>query len=123
MNVTDPDSGLLPRSGGGWVQGYNAQAAAVDGGVVVAGEVTANPTDSTMLAPMAAGIDAAAVAATGRLPAVVLADAGYWHGEVIEGIDNDAERPDVLVATGRRLPEGPPAPLPEPDLDGYHGVS
>lgn len=24
INTTDPDSGLLKRSGGGWVQGYNA---------------------------------------------------------------------------------------------------
>ncbi len=40
MNVTDPDSALLPRSGGGWVQGYNAQAAAVAGGIVVAADVT-----------------------------------------------------------------------------------
>ena len=120
MNVTDPDSGLLPRSGGGWTQGYNAQAAAVEGGIVIAGEVTANPSDSTMLAPMTAAIEAAAVAATGRLPAVVLADAGYWHGEVIEAINDDPDRPDVLVATGRRQPKDPPAPLPEPDLDAYH---
>ena len=52
MNITDPDSGLLPRSGGGWVQGYNAQAAAVEGGIVVAADVTASPVDSTMLEPM-----------------------------------------------------------------------
>jgi hypothetical protein len=120
MNVTDPDSGLLPRSGGGWTQGYNAQAAAVEGGIVIAGEVTANPSDSTMLAPMTAAIEAAAAAATGRLPAVVLADAGYWHAEVIEAINNNPDRPDVLVATGRRLLKDKPAPLPEPDLDTYH---
>jgi Transposase DDE domain len=120
MNVTDPDSGLLPRSGGGWVQGYNAQAAAVEGGIVIAAEVTANPADSTMLAPMVGHVEDAAMAATGILPAVVVADAGYWHTAVIETINNDPDRPDVLVATGRRLPERPPAPLPEPDLAAYH---
>ena len=41
------------------MQGYNAQAAAVAGGIVVAADVTANPTDSTMLEPMAARIGAA----------------------------------------------------------------
>jgi hypothetical protein len=122
MNVTDPDSGLLPRSGGGWTQGYNAQAAAVEGGIVLAAEVTANPSDSTMLAPMTAAIEAAAIAATGRGPAVVLADAGYWHSEVIESINSDPDRPDVLVATGRRQPDQPPPPLPEPDLDAYHAA-
>jgi Transposase DDE domain len=120
MNVTDPDSGLLPRSGGGWVQGYNAQAAAVEGGIVIAAEVTANPADSTMLAPMLSRVEEAAMAATGEQPAVVVADAGYWSTEVIESINNDPDRPDVLVATGRRLPDQPPPPLPEPDLADYH---
>ena len=120
MNVTDPDSGLLPRSGGGWVQGYNAQAVAVEGGIVIAAEVTANPADATMLAPMLQRVEQAARAATGAQPAVMLADAGYWNSELIESINNDSDRPDVLVATGRRLPDQPPAPLPEPDLAGYH---
>jgi transposase len=115
MNVTDPDSGLLPRSGGGWVQGYNAQAAAVAGGVVVAADVTANPNDATMLEPMVARIGVAVAAATGERAGVVVADAGYWDSARIERIDTDPALPDVLVATGRSLPDGPPAPLPEPD--------
>jgi transposase len=122
MNVTDPDSGLLPRSGGGWVQGYNAQAAAVEGGIVLAADVTANPADSTMLEPMMRRIEDAALAATGEQPAVVVADAGYWHTDGIESINDDPARPDVLVPAGRRLPEQAPAPLPEPDLAAHHAA-
>lgn len=120
MNITDPDSGLLPRSGGGWVQGYNAQAAAVEGGIVIAAEVTANPADSTMLAAMVERIEDAAMGATGQQPAVVVADAGYWHSDVIETINDDLDRPDVLVATGHQLPDDAPEPLPDPDLAAYH---
>ena len=120
INLTDPDSGLLPRSGGGWVQGYNAQAAAVEGGIVIAAEVTANPADSTMLAPMVQRVEDASIAAAGQRPTVVVADAGYWHTVVIDTINDDPDRPDVLVATGRHLPDQLPEPLPEPDLHSYH---
>ena len=76
VNRTDPDSGLLPRSGGGWVQGYNAQAGAVEGGIVVAGDVTSSPVDSTMLVSMAAQIADQVMAATGEPAGLLVADAG-----------------------------------------------
>jgi transposase len=113
MNVTDPDSGLLKRSGGGWVQGYNAQAAAVAGGVVVAAEVTASGADSEMLEPMVARIDAAISAATGEHAGVVVADAGYWNSATIDAIEADEERADVLIAPSQQLPERSPDPLPD----------
>jgi transposase len=116
MNTTDPDSGLLRRPGGGWVQGYNAQAAAVAGGIVVAADVCASPADSTMLVPMVARVSAAVEAATGERAGVVVADAGYWTTTGIATIEGDEDLPDVLVATGRWLPdEPPPATLPESD--------
>jgi transposase len=113
VNLSDPDSGLLPRSGGGWVQGYNAQAAAVAGGIVVAADVTANPADSVMLEPMARKVGAAVAAATGERAGVIVADAGYWDSATIDAIDANTELPDVLVATANRLPDEPPAPLPD----------
>jgi transposase len=122
MNLTDPDSGLLPRSGGGWTQGYNAQAAAVAGGIVVAADVTANPADSTMLEPMVTRIGNAVRHATGEQVSVVVADAGYWDSDTIETIQADPDRPDVLVATASRLPDERPGPLPEPDLTDYHAA-
>jgi transposase len=119
MNIIDPDSGLLPRHGGGFVQGYNAQAAAVEGGIVVAADVCATPADSTVLAPMVERISDAVSAATGQGPSVVVADAGYWETTTIEAINADLDLPDVLVSTGRSTPTAPPAPLPEPDLDAH----
>lgn len=119
MNVTDPDSGLLPRSGGGWVQGYNAQAAAVAGGIVVAADVTANPADVMMLIPMTELISDAVRAATGENVGVIVADAGYWDTGRIDAIEADDTRPDVLVATGRQNPKAIPDPLTEPDPAPY----
>ena len=119
MNLTDPDSGLVPRSGGGWIQGYNAQAAAVEGGIVIAADVTANPADTTMLEAMVDRIDEAARAATGEPARVIVADAGYSDTATIEAIEADPDRPDLLVATGRKTPDQRPGPLPEPDLAAY----
>jgi transposase len=122
LNVVDPDSRLLPRHGGGFVQGYNAQAAAVPGGIVVAADVTSTPADSTVLADMTSQIETAVREATGTGVAVVVADAGYWDTATIEAINDDAELPDVLVATGRRLPPTPPEPLQEPDLTAHRAA-
>jgi transposase len=122
MNVTDPDSALMPRKGGGWLQGYNAQAAAVQGGIVVCADVSANPADGVMLEPMVSRISSAITAACGQGAGVVVADAGYWDTETIEEIDNDSDQPDVLVATGRHLPRTAPDPLPEPDLAAHRSA-
>lgn len=111
MNLTDPDSALMPRSGGGWVQGYNAQAAAVAGGIVVAADVVATPVDHQVLDAMVECIDTAVREATGERAGVVVADAGYWHADTVDPIDADPERADLLISPGRKIPkEAPPAP-------------
>jgi transposase len=119
MNVVDPDSGLMPRSGGGWIQGYNAQAAATGGGIVVAADVTATPVDWQVLDHMVRRIGDAVATATRERAGVVVADAGYWDTGTIDRLETDPDLPDVLVATGRKRPETVPDPLPEPDLDTY----
>ena len=74
VNLTDPDSRILPIQGG-WVQGYNAQMAVNQNGVVVAAEVFNEPNDSLLYAPM---IDRLAGHRDLTGPVgVVLADAGY----------------------------------------------
>jgi transposase len=124
MNMTDPDSALLPRPGGGWVQGYNAQAAAVAGGIVVAADVTANPVDATVLEPMVRRASDAVQAAVGEPAGVVVADAGYWDTDTIDRLEKDPDVADVLVATGRCQPEQTPDPLPDADLAAYeHAVA
>jgi hypothetical protein len=120
MNVTDPDSALLPRKGGGWIQAYNAQAAAVAGGIVVAAELVGHPNDSLALVPMMDLVEAKVEAATGEKVGVVVADAGYWNSARITEIEADTGRADVLIATGRRSPSEPPAPLIEPDMATHH---
>ncbi len=122
MNMTDPDSGIMPRSGGGWVQGYNAQAAATQGGIVVAADITAAPGDPGMLVPMVDRIGAAVKTATGETAGLVIADAGYWSTEAIDAIEADDDRPDVLIATAQKLPDHAPDPIPEPDLVAWEAA-
>ena len=84
INVTDPDSRTLktPR---GFLQGCNAQAVCNEQQIVVAAEVSVSPADFGKMGPM---IDKArselAAAGVTQSPLVVLADAGYWHGEQID---------------------------------------
>jgi transposase len=82
VNVTDPDSRPVktPR---GFIQGYNAQAAATEDQIIVAAEVTIGGTDQGLLAPMAtqtlAELEAVGVDGLGT----VLADTGYWSAKQI----------------------------------------
>ena len=73
-NVSDPDSHIM-KSDGGWIQGYNGQAA-VDGDhqVIVAIGVSNQPPDVEHLEPMLERT----IANTGAVPRTILADAGYW---------------------------------------------
>jgi hypothetical protein len=62
------------------VQGYNAQTRCTRSQIVIAAEVTNDSPDFGHLAPMivAAEHELAAAGITDT-PAIVLADAGYWH--------------------------------------------
>lgn len=56
-NVTDPDSRLL-KTAGGFIQGYNAQAAVTADQVVVAAEVTNQSHDQDQFEPMITTVQA-----------------------------------------------------------------
>jgi transposase len=108
VNVTDPDSRLQPTANG-WVQGYNAQAAINEIGIIVAAQVFEDANDVELFAPM---LDALADAATLTGPVgVVLADAGYCSDSNL-----GAPGPHRLIATTsaaktRRVgPTSPPHP-------------
>ena len=84
VNLTDPDVRVM-RSQGAYVTGYNAQAMAVPvshgdgegrGMFITAEEVTQDQADNRQLLPLIA----AAAESTDRIPAVTLADAGYFSG-------------------------------------------
>ena len=83
---TDPDSHILKGSGG-WIQGYNAQAA-VDGDhqVIVAIGVSNQPSDAVHLLPMLERIEAN----TGQLPDALIADAGYCSSRQPGGLRGEA---------------------------------
>ena len=102
VNVTDPDSRVV-KGLRGFLQGYNAQAVTNEHQVVLAAEIETVGADFGHLEPM---LDATqrelAAAGVEEAPGVLLADAGYWHGEQMQRI---AERGiEVLIApdTSRR---------------------
>jgi transposase len=91
VNVTDPDSRLMPTANG-WVQGYNAQAAVNEIGIIVAAEVFDDPNDVELFTPM---LDALQRTATVTGPVgVILADAGYSSTKNLT-----APGPTRLIAT------------------------
>jgi hypothetical protein len=78
-NTTDPHSRVIAQASKGVVQGYNAQAAATAGQIVVAAEVTTTSNDQPHFVPMATAVrenltDAGHRGGVGTF----LADAGYW---------------------------------------------
>jgi transposase len=77
-NTTDPHSRVIPQSSKGVLQGYNAQAAATAGQIVVAAEVTATTNDQTQFVPMATAASENLTEAGHDGVGVFLADAGYW---------------------------------------------
>ena len=103
-NITDPQSRMMPLRGGGWLQGYNCQAATTSDGLIIATTVGNNPNDATAFPTIMDKTVAAAERIAAHQPAastattigVVLADAGYLS------IDNlTAPGPDRLIAVGK----------------------
>jgi len=86
INVSDPDSKVV-KGLRGWIQGYNAQAVTNEHQIVLAAEIATVGTDFGHLEPM---LDAAQhelhAAGVTDTPGVLLADAGYWHGEQMQRI-------------------------------------
>jgi hypothetical protein len=106
INVTDPDSRNLktPR---GYVQGYNAQAVCNEHQIVVAAEVSVSSADFGQMGPMITNAETdLARAGITAAPGVVLADAGYWHGEQIDELMGRGIQvlipPDASKRTGTR---------------------
>jgi transposase len=95
LNVTDPDSRSV-RSRHGFIQGYNAQAAATSEQIIIAAEIIGRGNDYGLLEPVTeAAIGELAAAGIGEQIDVVLADAGYWASEQIENLAARGMRPLV----------------------------
>ncbi|KLO25303.1 transposase [Mycobacterium haemophilum] len=104
-NITDPQSRMMRLRGGGWVQGYNCQAATSSDGLIIATSVGNNPNDATAFATImdktaaaAALIDnhRASSAETATGIGIVLADAGYLSTDNLT-----MPGPDRLIAVGK----------------------
>jgi transposase len=86
INLTDPDARTL-KSPRGWVLGYNAQAVVTGAQIIVAAEVDTENIDRANLEPMVrTACDELRAAGVDQRPEVVVADAGYWKAEAIEGL-------------------------------------
>jgi transposase len=95
-NTTDPHSRIIAQASKGVIQGYNAQAAATTGQIVVAAEVTATSNDQPHFIPMATAVNENLVEAGHKEEiGVFVADAGYWTvANATTGVGAD-----VLIAT------------------------
>jgi len=106
-NITDPHSHLMPVRGGGFIQGYNGQAARSGDGLILAVLVTTQTTDYASFGPLLDQIQQASdlLRAHARGPlhrkrartGTALADTGYLSEDNLT-----CPGPDRLIATGRR---------------------
>ena len=96
VNTSDPDSRIMTTSNG-WVQGFNAQAAANTNGIVIAADVTQQVNDSLQCQPMMQAVQHRLNAAgiTDEV-GMLLFDAGY-----VSEANIVAPGPPRLIATGK----------------------
>lgn len=116
VNLTDPDSRIMPVAGGGFEQAYNAQAVVASGSLlVVATDVVQAANDKQQIAPTLEQLDQIADA-LGK-PETLLADSGYFSEANVEACA--AAKIAPLIAPGRerhhlgwrqRFAEAPLAP-------------
>jgi len=118
VNLTDPDSRLMTQgSGGGSVQGYNAQIAVTDDHLILGVHLSQEANDAHCFIPTLAAASTAA-SDIGATIGTTLADAGYFTAENLT-IDG----PERLIAPGKnhavaqaaKAPtHGPPPPDASP---------
>jgi hypothetical protein len=105
INTTDHDSRVMRTRGQPPLQGYNAQLAVNDRQVIVAAELTTDAPDFGHLEPMVRATRRELRAVDADDPAIVVADAGYWHQRQIEAVVSDGIQ--VLVPPDSGLRKAP----------------
>jgi len=101
INLTDPDSRVV-KGLRGFLQGYNAQAVTNEHQVILAAEIETVGGDFGHLEPMLDATERELRAAgVGDTPQVLLADAGYWHGEQMQRIADRGIEVLIPPDTGR----------------------
>jgi transposase len=111
INLTDLDSRNV-KTRGGWMQGYNAQAAVTCGQIVIAAEISVSSPDFGLLGPImdAARSELEAVGVTDT-PGVLVADTGYWHQVQMDQIVEHGTQVLIPPDAGNRK-------TPRPGWDG-----
>lgn len=102
INLTDPDSRLMPQANGHYVQGYNAQLAVEATGIVVGHNVTQSTNDMQALVGTAQTV----VAEPGEVEYVVV-DQGYDNQQQISAAE---ELLDTTVVCDPVRDQRPPSP-------------
>jgi transposase len=104
VNLTDAESRIMPAAGGGFEQGYNAQAAVAAGSLlVVAIDVVQAPNDKNQVEPMLEKIGALPEG-LGKVEHL-LADTGYFSAGNVAACEKAGVEP--AIAMGRQ-PHHPP---------------
>lgn len=98
-NVTDPESCIM-KTRSGYIQGYNAQAVATLGQIIIAAAVTQKANDVQQLKPMLkkASEELKAAGVKEKIE-TALEDAGYWSEDNVNNTDSDC--PELLIAPKR----------------------
>jgi transposase len=98
VNLTDADSRIMPTSGGGFEQAYNAQAAVdVNTMLIVAQHVSQNPNDKQEVEPALDNLDAVAPV-LGKAEALIT-DNGYFSADNVDACH--AHQVEPYLAAGR----------------------
>ena len=98
INLTDADSRIMPTSGGGFEQAYNAQAAVdVPTMLIVAQHVSQNPNDKQEVEPALDNLDAVA-GVIGKADALIT-DTGYFSADNVAACHEHHVEP--YIAAGR----------------------
>ena len=115
VNLTDEESRIMPASGGGFEQAYNAQAAVdMETMIVVATNLSHNPNDKREMEPV--------VEILAKLPdelgeiKTVVADTGYFSEHNVKVCEQHKLQP--LIAHGRQPHHPPLAEIIAPDESG-----
>lgn len=121
VNITDPDSRSV-KTQQGFIQGYNAQAAATSEQIIVAAEIIGNGNDYGLLQPVTdAAVGELAAAGISEQIDVVLADAGFWASEQIEDLAARGMRP-LVPPDGQHSKRSPGANRKGPRYDFMRNV-
>ena len=119
VNLTDPESRIMPTSGGSFEQAYNVQAAVdVESGLIVEKHVTQSTNDKQQIEPALAELSTREEA-LGKAEAL-LADTGYFSESNVSAVDHYGATP--YIAEKRDSHNKPlmerfksDAPMPEGD--------